>query len=51
MPKSRLDFWHLKLEGNARRDRWQEHELADMGCRLIVIWECQVGDASRIRGV
>ncbi len=51
MPKSRLDFWRPKLEGNAIRDRRQEAELAAMGWRLIVVWECQVGDAARIQAV
>ncbi len=51
MPKSRLDFWATKLEGNAARDRRQEAELLAMGWRLIVLWECEINDPARIIAV
>ncbi len=51
MPKSRLDFWRPKLEGNAARDRRHEADLRAMGWRLIVVWECEIGNESRIQGV
>jgi DNA mismatch endonuclease, patch repair protein len=51
MPKSRLDFWRPKLEGNALRDRRRENELAALGWRLIVVWECQVADVARIQRI
>jgi DNA mismatch endonuclease (patch repair protein) len=51
MPKSRLDFWEAKLRSNAERDRRQEAGLAAMGWRLIVIWECEVPDESRVQAV
>ena len=40
MPATREDFWRLKLEGNARRDRRDEAVLADQGWRVLVVWEC-----------
>ena len=43
-PKSRLDFWRPKLEGNRARDLRQEAELASAGWRVMVVWECQLGD-------
>jgi DNA mismatch endonuclease (patch repair protein) len=51
MPKSRLDFWRPKLEGNALRDRRQEVALAEMGWRLIVVWECEADDEARIQRI
>ena len=51
LPKSRLDFWLPKLEGNRERDLRQEAELAAMGWTLHVIWECQVGDEDRLNGL
>jgi DNA mismatch endonuclease, patch repair protein len=51
MPKSRLDFWRPKLEGNAIRDRLQEVALAEMGWRLIVVWECEASDKARIQDI
>ena len=48
MPKSRLEFWRPKLEGNRARDIRQEAELAAMGWTLHVVWECQAGDGARL---
>ncbi|MDP6849085.1 MAG: very short patch repair endonuclease [Kiritimatiellia bacterium] len=41
MPKSRLDFWRPKLEGNKKRDIKHHRMLRRMGWRVLVIWECQ----------
>ena len=40
MPATREEFWRLKLEGNARRDRRDEAALAEQGWRVLVVWEC-----------
>lgn len=42
IPKSRLEYWIPKLEGNENRDRQQIIELQKMGWRVLVIWECAV---------
>jgi DNA mismatch endonuclease (patch repair protein) len=42
LPKSRLEFWQPKLEGNRLRDSRQRRELKKLGWRSLVIWECQV---------
>lgn len=41
LPKSRLDFWLPKLEGNRARDLRQLDEIAIIGWRSEVIWECE----------
>jgi DNA mismatch endonuclease (patch repair protein) len=41
MPKSRIEFWRSKLEGNKERDRAVKRELKKMGWSVLVIWECQ----------
>ncbi|WP_084183339.1 very short patch repair endonuclease [Nevskia soli] len=41
LPKSRLDFWIPKLEGNAERDQRQQAELEALGWRVLVVWECE----------
>ncbi len=41
MPKSRLDFWRPKLEGNRVRDEKVRAELEDRGWTVIEVWECQ----------
>lgn len=42
LPKSRLDFWVPKLEGNRRRDLRFQSELEAMGWRFLVVWECEL---------
>jgi DNA mismatch endonuclease, patch repair protein len=41
LPKSRLDFWLPKLEGNRKRDLHQLEEIVEFGWRAEVIWECE----------
>lgn len=40
-PKTRVEFWENKLEGNVARDRRNELELTELGWRTMVIWECE----------
>lgn len=41
MPKSRLEFWRPKLEGNRTRDEKVRAELEELGWTVIEVWECQ----------
>lgn len=49
LPKSRLDFWVPKLEGNRMRDQRTKRALSKRGWKSLTIWECQVRDAERVR--
>ena len=42
LPKSRLEFWLPKLEGNRARDLRTLDELARLGWRVLTIWECEL---------
>ncbi len=42
MPKSRLEFWLPKLEGNRLRDERNQRELKKQGWKVLSIWECQI---------
>ncbi len=44
IPKSRVEFWTDKLEGNRIRDLTQQSRLEELGWRWAVIWECQTQD-------
>lgn len=48
LPKSRLDFWVPKLEGNKLRDQRNKRALARRGWKVLTIWECQLGDLSQL---
>ena len=44
LPKSHLDYWKPKLNGNRERDRQKEEELRSMGWSVLVIWQCEMTD-------
>lgn len=48
MPKSRLDFWKPKLEGNRERDDRQRKALEDAGWIVLTVWECEISDETRL---
>lgn len=48
MPKSRLDFWRPKLEGNRARDTANQEQLNGMGWDVLVVWECELRDLDRL---
>ena len=41
-PKSRLDFWGRKFEGNVMRDKNNLSLLKKTGWLPIVVWECKI---------
>jgi DNA mismatch endonuclease, patch repair protein len=47
-PKSNHGFWQAKLEGNRERDQRVRAKLRRLGWRVKVIWECEVGDQSKL---
>jgi DNA mismatch endonuclease (patch repair protein) len=52
MPKSRLDFWMPKLEGNRVRDEKNRKTLAREGWKVLTIWECELRNTKRLeRGI
>jgi DNA mismatch endonuclease (patch repair protein) len=48
LPKSRLEFWVPKLEGNKRRDQRNKRALAKQGWKVLTIWECQLKSTGRL---
>jgi DNA mismatch endonuclease (patch repair protein) len=50
LPKSRLDFWLSKLEGNRKRDEKNKRALLRDGWKVLTIWECQLKRSGRLTG-
>ena len=48
LPKSRLEFWLPKLEGNRARDLRTLDALARLGWRVLTIWECELANPGAI---
>ena len=42
LPKSRLDYWIPKIEGNRQRDSRNLNDLKADGWEVLVLWECEV---------
>lgn len=42
MPKSRVNFWQEKLNGNRARDKRSQRQLEKMGWSVLVVWECEL---------
>lgn len=47
LPKSRVEFWKGKLEGNRERDTRKIERLIQDGWRVLVIWECDLKDMNK----
>jgi DNA mismatch endonuclease (patch repair protein) len=49
LPRSRLDFWLPKLEGNRQRDLEKQSELLSHEWQFLVVWECEIGDKEQLQ--
>ena len=47
-PKTRPDFWEAKFVANRARDRRNVRELAKLGWKCLVVWQCQLKQADRV---
>ncbi len=48
LPKSRLDFWKPKLDGNRERDLRNQDALTALGWDFMVVWECEIREKERV---
>lgn len=48
-PKSRLNYWEPKLQGNVERDREVRRRLKALGWNCLTIWECECQKPERIQ--
>lgn len=48
IPKSRIEFWIPKLEGNRERDKANITRLEAKGWTVLVVWECELGNLERL---
>ena len=47
-PKTRVDFWRAKLDGNRERDLLNQRQLRDLRWRSLVVWECELTDLESV---
>ncbi|MGA4578625.1 very short patch repair endonuclease [Limisphaera sp. VF-2] len=41
-PKSNKSYWQAKFQANVARDRRKLSELAQLGWKTIVVWQCEI---------
>jgi DNA mismatch endonuclease, patch repair protein len=49
LPKSREEFWVPKLEANRLRDARNQRALRRLGWKILVVWECQLGNKEQLK--
>ena len=50
-PKTRVDFWNQKLNRNIKRQDEVIKELRDLEWKVLVIWECEVGNEKILKKI
>lgn len=48
-PANNASTWAAKIEGNRRRDQRNLDALSALGWDVLVVWECEVRDATRLK--
>jgi DNA mismatch endonuclease, patch repair protein len=49
IPKSKVDFWQRKFDGNVQRDNLAVAALKESGWRAEVLWECETKCPKRLQ--
>ncbi len=48
-PKTNSDYWSNKLRNNKQRDVKNREALESVGWKVLVVWECETKDVSRLQ--
>jgi DNA mismatch endonuclease (patch repair protein) len=48
IPKTRRDFWEVKLRNNRERDAFVQGQLLDLGWQIFIVWECETKNVSHL---
>lgn len=49
LPKSKQEFWEVKLNGNKKRDLLNQEKLKLLGWRVLVVWECEMANTGQLQ--
>jgi DNA mismatch endonuclease (patch repair protein) len=47
-PTSNVEFWDGKIDRTMGRDRRNLRKLRSLGWKVLVLWECRLGDTERL---
>lgn len=48
-PSSNTEYWNKKLDRNIARDRETLDQLANLGWNVLIVWECELKDISKLQ--
>jgi len=48
-PATRAEFWAAKRRSNVERDLKNQNALEYLGWRVMVVWECEIGDKDALK--
>ncbi len=48
MPESNQTYWSEKLSRNVDRDKKNVRLLKELGWKVLIIWECELGDLQHL---
>lgn len=48
MPASNTDYWEAKIARTKGRDKQHSEALEHMGWRVLIIWECELGNEAAL---
>jgi len=48
LPATRTEFWNQKINGNVKKDSENLKNLAELGYRIMIIWECSLKGKTRL---
>lgn len=48
-PASNAEYWNKKLDRNVERDRKNLDQLANLGWNVLIVWECELKDISKLQ--
>ncbi|WP_415909131.1 very short patch repair endonuclease [Oleiharenicola sp. Vm1] len=48
LPKSRIDYWEMKIRSNRSRDRRTSAAIRKAGWGVLVVWQCEIRKVDRV---
>jgi DNA mismatch endonuclease (patch repair protein) len=48
LPNSNREFWEAKFAANVARDRRTRRELKKMGWQVLIVWQCELRNRTRL---
>lgn len=49
IPKNNKDYWVKKISGNVQRDAKNGQELAALGWKVLIVWECEIRNQDALK--